>query len=166
MRGCVNVSTKKRVVVPPDVLARLNEAIDSAKLRHGLTSNQQLAIRAGIDPMTLNALRWGHTAKPSDRVAWALDPVLGFEQGKGIQRIFAGRRVVRLPAEAKDALEDVPESASDVAIREILERVRKIEGMGNLKPEQKDRFIKILLGQVDLIVDQAEEDDRRQRDTA
>jgi transcriptional regulator with XRE-family HTH domain len=126
MRSSVNVSTPESV---SPALARLNAAIDDVAQQPGW-SYKRVATEAGIDVMTLHAVRKGNSMNPSDRTAWGLDRVLGYEKGKGVQRILAGKRPV--PAEK-------PEEETDPAIAEI-------EATG-LNREQKDILIAVYLNQ-------------------
>lgn len=90
MRSSVNVSTHESV---PAALARLNAYIDDVAQRPGW-SYKRVATEAGIDVMTLHAVRQGRSLNPTDRTAWGLDRVLGFKEGKGVQRVLAGRNPV------------------------------------------------------------------------
>lgn len=149
MPVCVNVNNPQSV--PSDVLARLNAAIDDVAQQPGW-SYKRVAAEAGIDVMTLNALRWGKTTNPSDRTAWSLDRILGFERGKGVQRILEGKRPVRVKAAE-------PEDATDAAIREI-------NAKKHLTDRQKQMFIAMLVRQRELLMEQVDEADRQQRDSA
>lgn len=150
MRQCVNVSTKESVV-PADRLERLNAAIDAVAKQQGW-NYERVAREAGVNVMTLHSLRWGKTRNPDDRTAWGLDAVLGFEKGKGIQRILEGKRTVR-------AKVDEPEDATDAAIREIREKKY-------LSDAQKQAFIDLLVRQRDALLEQVDELDRQHRDSA
>jgi hypothetical protein len=124
-------------------LARLNAYIDDVAQQPGW-SYKRVATEAGVDVMTLHALRKGNSTNPSDRTAWGLDRVLGFEKGKGVQRILAGKN----PVKAKKA-----EEVTDPAIAEIEATA--------LKREQKDVLIALYLNQrnaaADGIIEQARE---------
>lgn len=154
MRSSVNVSTRQSVV-PPDRLARLNAAIDDIA-KQPSWSYKRVANEAGIDVMTLNALRWGKTRDPDERTLRGIDKVLGFEPGQGLRRILDGKLPIRVKREDEES----------ATVREIRDKIQRIESMQNLKPEQQRMFIGVLLRQIDAIVEQADEANREQRDTA
>jgi hypothetical protein len=103
--------------------------------------------------MTLHALRKGRTRDPSDRTAWGLDRVLGYEKGKGVQRILAGREPVPVKPKAEEETDPT---------------IAKIEATG-LKRAQKDILIAVYLNQRNAaangILEQAREleEQKRQR---
>jgi transcriptional regulator with XRE-family HTH domain len=146
MSSCVNVSTPQSV---PAALARLNAVIDDVAKRPGW-SYKRVATEAGIDVMTLHALRKGRTRYPDDRTCWGLDGVLGYEKGKGVQRILAGREPVLKDAEPEEA---------DPTIAEI-------EATG-LERGQKDVLIAVYLNQraaaATGVIEQAREWEQEQR---
>ena len=127
MQGCASVSTNESV---PAALARLNAAIDDVAQQPGW-SYKRVATEAGIDPMTLHALRQGRSLNPTDRTAWGLDRVLGFEKGRGVQRILAGRN----PVLAKKPGDTEPDTT-----------IAAIEASG-LTREQKDILISVYRAQ-------------------
>jgi hypothetical protein len=140
------VSTPESV---PSHLARLNAAIDDVAQRPGW-SYDRVAREAGFSVMTLHSLRWGKTKEPTDRVAWALDRVLGFKEGKGVQRILAGKSPIK--AEGPK-----PEDETDKAIRRIRE-------MKHLSDFQKEMLINTLEETRQRVIEQAEEMDAKQAD--
>lgn len=126
MRSSVNVSNPESV---PAALARLNAAIDVvAKQRDW--SYDRVAREAGFHPMTLHSIRKGRSKNPDERTLRGLDRVLGFEEGKGVQRILDGKEPVRVRK---------PEEETDPAILEIEDT--------NLSREQKDILIAIYRNQ-------------------
>jgi hypothetical protein len=128
-------------------LARLNAAIDDVA-KQPAWSYKRVATEAGIDVMTLHALRKGRSRNPDDRTTWGLDRVLGFKQGEGVQRILAGKS----PIKAKKAK---PEDETDAAIRQIREKK-------HLNELQKQLLINTIVETRQRVLDQAEEMDAKQ----
>lgn len=127
MRSSVNVSTPQSV---PAALARLNAVIDDVAKQPGW-SYERVAREADFHPMTLHALRKGRSTNPDERTLRGLDRVLGFEPGKGVARILAGKEPVRA--------RKPEEEETDPAIAEI-------EATG-LTREQKDILIAVYRSQ-------------------
>jgi transcriptional regulator with XRE-family HTH domain len=120
------VSTPESV---PAALARLNAVIDDVAKQPGW-NYERIAAEAGFHVMTLHSLRKGRSKNPDERTLRGLDAVLGFEPGKGVARILAGKEPVR----AKK-----PDEETDPAIAEI-------EATG-LDRTQKDILIAVLRNQ-------------------
>lgn len=141
MRCSVNVNTPESV---PTALARLNAVIDDVAKQPGW-NYEKVADEAGFHVMTLHALRKGRTKNPDERTLRGLDIVLGFEPGKGVQRILDGKRPVK--AKAKTPVQE----------DETAKRIRRIREMEHLNEFQKQAFIDMIVG----VLDQAEEMDAK-----
>lgn len=128
MRSSVNVSTPESV---PVALARLNAVIDDVAKQPGW-NYERIAAEAGFHVMTLHSLRKGRTRNPDERTLRGLDLVLGYEPGKGVQRILDGKRPV--PARKPEEEETDP-------------NIAEIEATG-LNREQKDILIAVYRNQI------------------
>ncbi|MCO6011465.1 hypothetical protein NE236_41600 [Actinoallomurus purpureus] len=141
--------------VDPAHKARLAEAIEDRAAQPGW-SYKRIADEAGVDVVTVNALRKGDfKSRPYRRTLRGLDRALGLADGT-CERILNGEEPIR-PREAKKAQKPSAEQLPKGALpQEVASVIAEIESLENLSEEQRAILINTLLAAAHGIRDQAQ----------